>query len=284
MRGGRLLNNHSYLGYEPGDTFIHRLSGTTKLICFLSLSLIAMATFDTRYLIAMGIFSVALFIIADINWESIKFPMQLVFWFSVINLVMIYIFAPEQGVEIYGTRNVIWEGIGRYSLTWEQLLYELNIATKYFTTIPLAFIFIMTTHTSEFASSLNRIKIPYRSAYAVALTLRYIPDIQAEYFTVQQAQQARGIEMSSKANTLTRLKHSANIAVPLIFSSLERIEVISQAMELRRFGKKNHRTWYSYRPFQTIDMIALIVVGLILCIGIGLFFINGGRFWNPFSI
>ncbi len=282
MRGAGALNNQSYLGYEPGDTFIHRLSGTTKLICFLALSLIAMATFDTRYLIAIGIFSVALFMIADINWESIKFPMLLVFWFSVINLIMIYIFAPEQGVEIYGTRNVIWEGIGRYSLTWEQLLYEMNIATKYFTTIPLAFIFIMTTHTSEFASSLNRIKVPYRSAYAVALTLRYIPDIQAEYFTVQQAQQARGIEMSSKANTLTRLKHSANIAIPLIFSSLERIEVISQAMELRRFGKKDHRTWYSYRPFQKSDIMALIVVGIIICIGIGLFFINEGRFWNPF--
>jgi len=29
--------------------------------------------------------------------------------------------------------------------------------------------------------------------------------------------------------------------MPLIFSSLNRIETISQAMELRRFGKKNRK-------------------------------------------
>lgn len=276
------MSNASYLGYQPGDTFLHRLSGSTKLIAFLLLSIVVMTTFDTRYLIGIGIFSVILFYMAGLDWEAIRLPMRLILVFSLLNIIMIYVFAPEQGVEIYGTRHVIWEGIGRYSLTWEQLLYEFNVVLKYFTTIPLAFIFIMTTHPSEFSSSLNKIGVPYRVSYAVALALRYIPDVQEEYFSIRQSQQTRGIEMSSKARAIDRLRHSANIALPLIFSSLERIDTISQAMELRRFGKEKKRTWYSYRPFKRSDYLALAVVVLLAIMGVLLIYINGGRFWNPF--
>lgn len=282
MKERESVNSYSYLGYEPGNTFVHKLSGTTKLLAFLALSLVTMTTFDTRYLIGVGILSIIIFYTAHLSWESIRLPMKLVFWFSVLNLVMIYIFSPEQGVHIYGTRHIIWEGFWRYNLTWEQLLYLFNVGIKYLTTIPLAFIFILTTHPSEFASSLNKIGVSYKISYAISLALRYIPDIQEEYFTILQAQQARGIEISKKASTVKRLKRSASIAIPLIFSSLERIEVIAQAMELRRFGKNNKRTWYSYRPFHIADIIALIITGIIVGLGILLLFYNNGRFWNPF--
>lgn len=282
MKGVLRMNDASYLGYTPGDSFIHRLSGATKLICFLALSIISMTSYDTRFLIIVGVFSLIMFKIAGIKWRTIRVPMLFILAFSILNIVTIYLFSPEQGVQVYGTRHVIWEGVGRYTLTYEQILYEFNVALKYLTTIPMAFIFILTTHPSEFASSLNKIGVSYRISYAVALALRYIPDIQEEYFAIRQAQQARGLEMSDKAKFFDRIKRSANIALPLIFSSLDRIEVISQAMELRRFGKEKTRTWYSYRPFTKSDYLSLLVVGVIVVIGVWLFKVNQGRFWNPF--
>lgn len=62
-------------------------------------------------------------------------------------------FAPEYGVDLYQSRTVIWEGIGRFTLTQEELFYEFNLVLKYFCTIPLALIFLLTTNPSEFASS-----------------------------------------------------------------------------------------------------------------------------------
>ena len=41
--------------------------------------------------------------------------------------------------------------------------------------------------------------------------------------------------------------------MPLIFSSLDRIETISSAMELRAFGSNKKRTWYNGRPFKKGD-------------------------------
>ena len=88
--------------------------------------------------------------------------------------------------------------------------------------------------------------------------------------------------MSSKASLIKRVKASSNIVLPLIFDSLERIETISQAMELRRFGKNKERTWYRAKPFKKADFFVIIGVVLIVGLGIGLFFVNEGRFFNPF--
>ena len=49
---------------------------------------------------------------------------------------------------------------------------------------------------------------------------------------------------------------------PLIFSSLERIETISTAMELRRFGKNKKRTWYTYQEMTTRDRLIILGVNL----------------------
>lgn len=269
------------LGYIKNDTRIHKLSGTTKLIAFIVLSIIVMTSFDTRFLILVILVSLIALRKAEIRWNDVAFLVKIVAAFSVINLLAIYIFEPDYGVKLYGSRTVIL-GSGPYALTLEQIFYELNVALKYFSTIPLAMVFIFATDPSEFSSSLNKIGVSYKISYAVALALRYIPDVQNSYFEIREASQARGLEMSKKTSFMKRIKASSNIIMPLIFDSLERIETISQAMELRRFGKNKTRTRYREKPFCKNDLYVLIGVGVIAIIGISLFFVNQGRFYNPF--
>ena len=105
------------------------------------------------------------------------------------------------------------------AVSYTHLLF--NLCLKYLCTIPLAVIFLMTTHPSQFASSLNQIGIPYKIAYSVSLTLRYIPDLQEEFYLIKMSQEARGLELSSKAKLSQRIKGNLQIIIPLIFSSLE---------------------------------------------------------------
>ena len=191
-------------------------------------------------------------------------------------------FSPYQGVEIYGSRTDLFHLIGPYTVTKEQLFYELNVILKYFATIPMALLFILTTDPSEFAASLNKIGVSYKVAYTVSIALRYIPDVQRDYKDISFAQQARGIDLSSKEKLSKRIKNSAAILMPLIFSSLERIDKISLAMELRAFGNNKKRTWYNGRPFKKGDYIAVAIVSIILIIAIIATIVNGGRFYNPF--
>ncbi len=270
------------LGYFPANTLIHELNGTAKLIFLLLVSVACMTTYDTRFLLFMSIFSLVLFQFSMIHWHQISFVIKFIAFFSVINILAIYVFAPHYGVDLYHSRTVIGQEIGYFTLTQEQLFYELNVVLKYFCTIPLALLFILTTNPSEFASSLNRIGVNYRISYAVSLAMRYIPDIQEDYLNISQAQQARGIEMSKKAKLMDRMKGTTAIVLPLIFSSLDRIEVVSTAMELRRFGQKKKRTWYVMRPFQKKDVGTIVLAVVFIIISFGLFYVNKGRFYNPF--
>ncbi|GAA0334992.1 energy-coupling factor transporter transmembrane component T [Bacillus carboniphilus] len=270
------------LSYIERPSPIHRLTGATKLICFIIWSVAAMLTYDTRILLFLFLFSLIVFKISKIKIKEISFVLIFILVFLFINNFAIYLFSPAQGVEIYGTKHTLL-GSGHYELTVEQLFYLGNITLKYLVVIPVALLFIVTTHPSEFASSLNRIGVSYRISYAVALALRYIPDIQREFRTIALSQQARGIDMSKKEKLPKRIKNAASIIAPLIFSSLDRIEVISNAMELRGFGKNKKRTWYSARPFQFSDYVAIFLLVIILLSSLIITFHDGNRFYNPFN-
>ena len=56
--------------------------------------------------------------------------------------------------------------------------------------------------------------------------------------------------------------------LPLILTSLNRIDTISNAMELRGFGKSDKRTWYTRRPFDRRDFIALGFGAVLLLISL----------------
>ncbi|MBF0844336.1 energy-coupling factor transporter transmembrane protein EcfT, partial [Streptococcus danieliae] len=86
-----------------------------------------------------------------------------------------------------------------------------NLFLKYVATLPLALVFLLTTHPSQFAASLNQIGIPYRIAYAVSLTLRYIPDVQEDFVIIRKSQQARGLDLSAQQPLLARIRGNALI-------------------------------------------------------------------------
>ncbi len=269
--------------YNVIDTPIHRLSGLTKLICFLLLTFAVMFSYDIRFILFVMAFSFVILKISKIKFSQIKLMLIYVVVFLITNAILTFLFEPEYGVEIYGTRHEILRIFGRYNLTQEQLLYQITKVLKYASVIPLGIIFLLTTNPSEFAASLNGVGIPYKVAYAVSLTLRYFPDIQRDYQNISQAQQARGLEMSKKASFGSRFKNALLIIIPLIFSTLDRIESISNAMDLRGFGKLKKRTWYSKKTIITGDYIAMGLSVLVFAMSILIsIFINGSRFFNPF--
>ncbi len=270
------------LGYSNIDSPIHRLTGASKLIVLIIWSLASMITYDTRVLLGMFILSIIAFKISKVEFKQISFVLYFILVFLLINNIAIFIFSPYEGVQIYGSRTNLFKIVGPYTLTAQQLFYQFNITLKYFSIIPMALLFMVATNPSEFAASLNKIGVNYKIAYSVSIALRYIPDVQRDYQDISFAQQARGIDMSKKEKLTKRIKNSASILMPLIFSSLDRIETISSAMELRAFGSDKKRTWYNGRPFKKGDYISIAIVSFVLIIAIISTVINGGRFYNPF--
>lgn len=270
------------LSYSNIDSPIHKLTGASKLIALIIWALASMITYDTRVLLGMFVVSIIVFKISKVEFKQISFVLYFILVFLLLNNIAIFIFSPYEGVQIYGSRTDLFKIAGPYTLTLEQLFYQFNITLKYFSIIPMALLFMVATNPSEFAASLNKIGVNYKIAYSVSIALRYIPDVQRDYQDISFAQQARGIDMSKKEKLTKRIKNSASILMPLIFSSLERIETISTAMELRAFGNNKKRTWYNAKSFKRNDYIAILLVAIILGIAILANIANKGRFYNPF--
>jgi energy-coupling factor transport system permease protein len=242
-----------------------------------------MFSYDMRVIIGIMIFSFWVLKLSKIRFSQIKLMVIYVLFFLLTNALITFLFAPELGVEIYGTRNELFPLFGSYTLTAEQLFYQATKLLKYASVIPLGIIFLLTTNPSEFAASLNGVGVNYKAAFAVALTLRYFPDIQRSYHDISQAQQARGLELSNKQKLGDRFKNSLLIVIPLVFSTLDRIEMITNAMDLRGFSKGKKRTWYNTKKLTGEDFLALGVSAAIFAITLAVsMFINHSRFYNPF--
>lgn len=269
--------------YIDRDNFIFNLSGLTKLVCFICMTFSVMFSYDIRYILFVMVLSAIFFKMSELQFKQIKVMLIYVAIFLLMNFLLTYLFSPKYGTEIYGTTHEIFRFSSRYTLTLEQLLYQVTKITKYASVVPLGMIFLLTTNPSEFAASLSRVGVNYKGAYALSLTLRYFPDMIRDYQDIALAQQSRGLDLSKKEKLSVRVKNVMNICVPLIFSTLDRIELISNAMDLRGFGKHKKRTWYVAKPLKKGDWAAMLVGALVLAGSLCMtFLVNGSRFWNPF--
>lgn len=270
------------LNYIPKDSVIHKLAGTTKLFVFLLFSFASIITFDIRVLLALFIFCAICFAMSKVKLSEVKTTVLFLCVYLVVNGIVIFIFNPNYGPDLYGTRHVLFHIVGKYDVTVEQLFYQGNIVLKYFIALPIALLFVSTTNPSELAASLNSIGIPYKASFVVSLALRYIPDIQKEYHDISVAQQARGIQLGKGVKLTKKIKNVVNILVPLILTSINRIELVSNAMDLRCFGKNKKRTWYQKKKIDKSDVLAMIMA-LVIFVGCLLTtYFYGSRYFNPF--
>lgn len=270
--------------YIERDNLIFNLSGLAKLICFICMTFAVMFSYDIRYIIFVTVLSIIFFWMSELRFRQIKLMLIYVVIFLALNFILTFIFSPKYGVEIYGTCHEILHITDRYTVTQEQMLYQITKTCKYASVVPLGMLFLLSTNPSEFAASLNRVGISYKVCYVLSLTLRYFPDIMRDYHDISLAQQSRGLDFSKKEKLGTRVKNIFNVMVPLILSTLDRVDLISNAMDLRGFGKEKKRSWYVAEKLKTSDYVAMAIGAAILLGSIYMTsVVNGGsRFWNPF--
>ena len=241
---------NTVLNYLPRESVVHRLTGTTKLAFFLLFTFASMITYNTWVLLGLLAVSISAFKLSRIRFKEVRFMMIFMLVFLLLNNLFIFLFDPDQGTTLYGTRHVLCHLFWRYDLTAEQLFYMVNISIKYFVALPVAILFISATNPSEFAASLNSIGISYKVGYSVAIALRYIPDIQRDYHSISQAQQARGVELGKKEHFFRKTEKLCQHP-----AATDPYKPEPHRYDLERDGtegirKTQKRTWYQKDPSQ----------------------------------
>ena len=270
------------ISYVDTQSPLHQLNGITKFLLFIAWVTVVLTTFDLRLISAL--IACGLWLLASTKVPFRVYKPLLIGTGGVLmlNALFMFLLAPQQGSELLGSTTVILNLPGHYALTQETLFYLVTVTLKYFSMFPVALAFVFTTHPTEFAASLNRIGVPYKIAYAVSLTLRYLPEVKKDFINIMHAQQARGLDISKTAPLFSRMKNVANILGPLIFSSLERADEISNAMTLRGFGRHKRRNWYSQKPLSRADRYCITGIFVIVTLAIVKRALEPQLFWYPF--
>ena len=110
------MNDSKILGYQPGNSFIHALNATTKMIFLILVSIACMVTYDTRFLIAICILSLILLKVAGIKWKQVSFIVKFIIVFAIINIIAVFIFQPTYGETLYHSKTILINA-GYFTLT-----------------------------------------------------------------------------------------------------------------------------------------------------------------------
>ncbi|MDA2065240.1 energy-coupling factor transporter transmembrane component T family protein [Bacillus cereus] len=264
------------------STYFHRMDGIVKLFLFIFCMTLTFLFFDFRVLLILFIIGCIGLSIAKIPFRKILIVFSVIFTFSLLNSVMILFITPTHGSELTESYTAFLH-VGYATITYETLFYAATLSLKYFTLLPFTLLFIYTTDPSEFVSSLSKLGIHYKITYAINIALRYIPDIQSEYKIIKHAQEARGVAFEKgEASLWVRMKNRVLIFWPLIIHSLERIDTVSNAMDLRGFGKKDKRTWFYTSKAKREDFLSLFAGIFIFIVAVYLKLNVFQNFWYPF--
>ena len=240
------MNDRLIINLVPGDTFLHKLSGASKTRMFAALIVVTIMTFDVRILIPLLVVSLIAFFSVKPDWKQIWWLVVLVVVGNVTNLVLYWVASPDAGMEYSNGSTVLFAFNSYLIVTAETMWYLFARMVKMMATFFLSLTYILAITPSEVAAGLYSMGLPYKICSVVSLALRYIPDIGRDYTNIKISMQCRGVELDAKrASLMTRLKQTVLILVPLIISSFDRIGNIANAMDLRGFGKKKKRTYYS---------------------------------------
>ncbi len=268
--------------YIERQSVFHSLDGSIKLLMLIAWTFFAFAFMDARIFLGMIVLGLAMLKISRLPNKAIWPLLLFIFIFTLFNSAFLLMITPEYGSGLTGTYTEAIR-IGFYAITYETVFYCVTLSLKYIAIMPITILFIFTTHPSNFASSLNRIGVPYRVAYAVSIALRYIPDVKAEVENIINAQEARGVAFrKGDAGIGTRLRNYATVMVPLLLSSFNRIETVSNAMDLRGFGKNKKRTWYHRKKLTGPDITFAAISAAVLVLAVVIKAAVGAVYWYPF--
>lgn len=268
------MSKRLFINVIPGNTFLDKLSGTTKVRLFFALIILLIATWDFRILFPVLLLGVAGLVSIKPNWKLIGGLLAFIVVVNLFNLFLIWVVTPDYGRDIVGGSTVLFSFNSRYIVTAETLWYFLIRFVKFLASFIVSLTFIQAITPSEIAAGLYSIKVPYKIATIVSIAFRYIPDISRDFSDIKISMQARGMELDSKRTGLfTRLKQYILILIPLIIISFERVGNIANAMDLRGYGKGKTRTYYSEHEETPNDrrvkifyiLIYLAILAVIFC-------------------
>jgi energy-coupling factor transport system permease protein len=255
-------------------------------LCFLFSTL---AFWDVRVLLFFFVVAVIVLLTSGVRWHEIRrafiFIIGFVFFFSILTFL-----TGRGGTEVYKQEHLIRELRASFSiLGWTPRL-EITIERAFFGVSQFVRVFSIAVMTILIPYSLNPalygitfkgLGLPDSIAYAMDLTMRFIPTFGRDFQLTMDAQRARGYELERiSGGLIQQVRKLGPLMVPVTIHAIIGSEDIIDAMDLRAFGV-GPRTWLEQLTYRRRDRI-LVGLGVLILVGsLAAGFAGAGKFWVP---
>jgi energy-coupling factor transport system permease protein len=124
--------------------------------------------------------------------------------------------------------------------------------------------------------------LPDKIAYAMELTMRFIPTLGRDFQLTLDAQRARGYEIEKlRGGPIAQVRKLAPLIVPVTIHAIAGSEDIIDAMDLRAFGI-GPRTWLQQLHYRRRDYVLIALAALLFIVSMFLSLFGGyGQLWVP---
>ena len=275
--------------YRPRNSFIQSFDPRAWLIFFLCFLFSTLAFWDVRYLLPFFIIALFVLVTSGVKWHEIRraflFIVGFVFFFAFLTFL-----TGRGGQEVYGAEHLIAQFKAPFSVfgwvptlnvTVERIFFGISQFVRVSSIAIMTVLIPYSLDPSKYGITFKGLGLPDKFAYAMDLTMRFIPTFSRDFQLTMDAQKAWGHELERiSGGLIAQVKKLGPIFVPVTIHAIISSEDIIDAMDLRAFGV-GPRTWLDVLQRTFRDRV-LIWAGVgIAILSLALATLGLGGFWVP---
>jgi len=259
-------------------------------IIFYACYLVATLFFwDIRFLLPLMALAVFVLLTSGVTWKEMRRAFLFIIGFVLVFAFLTFL-TGRGGAEVYQEEHLIREFRLSFSiLGWTPAL-KVTVERAFFAVSQLARVFGIAVMTilipysldpSLYGITFRGLGLPDKIAYAMDLTMRFIPTFGRDFQLTRDAQRARGYELEKiSGGLIAQVRKLGPLMVPVTIHAIIGSEDIIDAMDLRAFGI-GPRTWLEELHYHTRDRVLIAAGVTLLVAALAFSFLGYGSFWVP---
>jgi energy-coupling factor transport system permease protein len=254
--------------------------------CFLASSLMF---WDLRFLTPLLIMALVTVLTSGIRWREMRrawlFMGGFVLFFSLLTFL-----TGRGGIEFYSEEHTIASLSAPFTIlrwrptlniTVERTIFAFSQLVRVFSVASMTILIPYSLNPAHYGITFRGLGLPDKIAYAMDLTMRFIPTFGRDFQLTMDAQRARGYEIEKlRGGLFAQVRKLAPLIVPVTIHAIAGSEDIIDAMDLRAFGI-GPRTWLEQLHYRQRDYALIAFAVLLALASLGLSLLGLGGFWVP---
>jgi energy-coupling factor transport system permease protein len=275
--------------YRQRKSIIQWFDPRAWLIFYACFFMSTLGFWDVRYLLFFFAIAMLALFNSGVTWVEVRRPFLFIIVFIIFFSILTFL-TGRGGSEVYDVEHTIREFRASFSIlgwtptlkiTVERAFYALSQLVRVGSIAIMTILIPYSLNPALYGVTFKGLGLNDKFAYAMDLTMRFIPTFARDFQLTVDAQRARGYELEKLSGGLVeQVRKMGPIFVPVTIHAIIGSEDIIDAMDLRAFGV-GPRTWIDVLIREKKDKILIAAGVLILVTSIALNVLGYGNFWVP---